>query len=150
MSDAKIYYSKTNDPTKWANEDYDVIKFATPEDAKKAETMFNDIQAALTRWWRAASPYATPEALREALERLEVLGPVVYKVNDRELKELTGLKCFDDARRFEYLVGKIKHPEMFWMEWSTPDSIRAEIDEAMRRERFGELSPAAPRNEEKP
>ena len=37
----KIFYSKTNDPTRWANGDYDVIKFATPEDAKKAEVMFN-------------------------------------------------------------------------------------------------------------
>ena len=36
-----IIYSQTNDPTKWANLDYDVIQFATAEDAKKAETMFN-------------------------------------------------------------------------------------------------------------
>ena len=36
-----IIYSQTNDPTKWANMDYDMIQFATAGDAKKAETMFN-------------------------------------------------------------------------------------------------------------
>ena len=45
----KLIYSMTNDPLKWANEDYDVIRFASPEDAKKAEKMFIELMAEIYR-----------------------------------------------------------------------------------------------------
>ena len=49
MSDqSKLIYSVTNDPTKWANQDFDVLQFATPADAKKAEAMFNEIVDSLS------------------------------------------------------------------------------------------------------
>jgi hypothetical protein len=57
----KIIYSKTNDPTKWANEDYDVIVFASVEDAKKAEAMFQMLSNE-TRRLQASPPEAEGEA----------------------------------------------------------------------------------------
>lgn len=73
----RLIYSQTNDPTKWANEDYDVIKFATPEDAKKAEQMFRTVYnehcmaVALLRSWVAGNGdlhFVTAEQQKELLD----------------------------------------------------------------------------------
>lgn len=48
MSKEPVFYtSGLNDPTTWDSEDFGVIHFATSEDAKKAETLFNRMADAL-------------------------------------------------------------------------------------------------------
>jgi len=77
----QILFSSPGTPESWYNEDSgDVIEFATPEDAKKAEALFNRIQA-------AAKPNADALALlRELNDALVIPGclqPRVDAVLDR-------------------------------------------------------------------
>lgn len=42
----KVLFSARNDPCRWETDEFDVIQFATAEDAKKAEALFNKLSAA--------------------------------------------------------------------------------------------------------
>ena len=45
----KLIFTSTQNPLIWANEDYEIITFASHEDAKKAEKMFNELMREIWR-----------------------------------------------------------------------------------------------------
>ena len=69
MSDTRrVHFSTVNDPDRWDTQEHGVIVFANPEEAKKAETLFNSLDQ-------------ERRELIEALEILDNIGDVVLPLH---------------------------------------------------------------------